>query len=85
MPTIAIIAGVRIVIYPKDHLPPHLHAIFAEYEAMISIVTGDVLEGSLPRTKQKAVQDWLAANREHVAHVWREIRALRYQGGRIDE
>jgi len=85
MPTIAIIAGVRIVIYPKDHLPPHLHAIFAEYEAMISIVTGDILEGSLPRAKQRAIQDWLAANREHVAYVWQEVRALRYQGGRIDE
>jgi hypothetical protein len=85
MPTIAIIAGVRIVIYPKDHLPPHLHAIFAEYEAMISIVTGDILEGSLPHAKQRAVRDWVAANREHVAYVWQEVRALRYQGGRIDE
>jgi hypothetical protein len=85
MPTIAIVAGVRIIIYPKDHLPPHLHAKFAEYEALISIVTGDVLEGSLPRAKQRAVQGWLAANREQVAYVWREVRALRYQGGQIDE
>ncbi len=63
MPTIAIVVGVRIVIYPKDHLPPHLHAILAECEAMISIVTGDVLEGSLPRAKLKAVQKWLAEHR----------------------
>jgi hypothetical protein len=85
MPTIAIVVGVRIIIYPKDHLPPHLHARFAEYEAMISIVTGDVLEGSLPRVKLRAVEEWLSAHREQVAYVWREIRALRYQGGRIDE
>jgi hypothetical protein len=45
LPTIAIINGVRLVIYPKDHLPPHLHAIFAENDAMISIATGDLLEG----------------------------------------
>jgi hypothetical protein len=32
---------------------------------MISIVTGDVLEGSLPRAKLRAVQEWLAARREH--------------------
>ena len=55
MPTIAIVFGVRIIIYPKDHLPPHLHAKFAEHEAMISIVTGDVLQGSLPRPKLRAV------------------------------
>lgn len=46
MPTIAIVLGVRIITYPKDHLPPHLHAKFAEHEAMISILTGQVLEGS---------------------------------------
>ncbi len=85
MPTIAIVAGVRIIIYPKDHLPPHLHARFAEYEAMISIVTGDVLEGSLPRAKLKAIQTWLAVHRDQIAYVWQEVRALRYQGGRIDE
>ena len=85
MPTIALVAGVRIIIYPKDHLPPHLHAILAEHEAMISIVTGDLLEGSLPRAKLRAVQKWLAAHREEVAYVWQEIRALRYQGGMIEE
>jgi hypothetical protein len=85
MPTIAIVLGVRIIVYPKDHLPPHLHAKFAEHEAMISIATGDVLEGSLPRAKLKAIQEWLARHREQVAYIWGEIRALRYQGGMIEE
>lgn len=85
MPTIALVSGVRIIIYPKDHLPPHLHAKLAEHEAMISIVTGDLLEGSLPRAKLRAVQEWLAAHREEVAFVWQEIRAKRYQGGMIEE
>jgi hypothetical protein len=82
---IAIAAGVQIIIHPKDHLPPHLHAKFAEHEAMISILTGDVLEGSLPKAKLKAVRNWLAPRREQVAYVWREIRDLRYQGGMIGE
>jgi hypothetical protein len=85
MPTIAVVAGVRIIIYPKDHLPPHLHAKLAEHEAMISIVTGDVLEGSLPRAKLRAVEAWLTAHREEVAYVWQEIRAMRYKGGMIEE
>jgi hypothetical protein len=84
MPTIALVAGVRIIIYPKDHLPPHLHAKFAEHEAMISIATGDVLEGSLPRAKLREVHDWLASRRAHVSYVWRELRDGRYQGGLID-
>jgi Domain of unknown function (DUF4160) len=69
----------------KPSAAAHLHAKFAEHEAMISIVTGDVLEGSLPRAKLKAVQQWLARHREQVAYIWREIRDLRYQGGMIEE
>lgn len=52
---------------------------------MISIVTGDVLEGALPRAKLSAVQEWLMRHREQVACVWQEIRELRYKGGLIDE
>jgi len=84
-PTIALVSGVRIIIYPKDHLPPHLHAQFAGREAMISILTGDVLEGSLPRAQARAVQAWLARRRGQAAYVWREIRETRYQRGMIDE
>jgi len=84
MPTIAIVEGVRIMIYFKDHLPPHLHAIIGGSEAQISIVTGDLLEGSLPRAKLRAVQSWLAERREHVAYAWTEIRAGRYAGGTIE-
>ena len=34
MPTIAIVAGVRLIIYPKDH-PSHLHARFAKYQGRV--------------------------------------------------
>jgi Domain of unknown function (DUF4160) len=81
MPTIAVVEGVRIMIYFRDHLPPHLHAMLGGSEAQISIVTGDILQGSLPRAKLRAVQDWLALHREQVAYVWTEIRAGRYEGG----
>lgn len=84
MPTVAVVEGVRIVIYFRDHLPPHLHAIFGEAEAQISIVTGDVLQGFLPRAKLRAVQEWLDVHREHVAYIWTEIRAGRYLGGMIE-
>ncbi|MCJ2134665.1 DUF4160 domain-containing protein [Methylobacterium sp. J-026] len=83
MPAIAIVEGVRIVIFLNDHLPPHLHALFAGQEAKLSIATGEVLSGKLPRAKLKTIQTWLGANREEVAYIWREIRAGRYSGGMI--
>jgi hypothetical protein len=84
MPIIAIVDGVRIMIHLKDHLPPHLHAMFSGFEAQISIVTGDVLHGSLPPAKLRTVQRWLDAHRAQVAYIWDEIRARRYTGGRIE-
>lgn len=83
MPTIAIVDGVRIVIYLKDHVPPHIHAFFAGKEAQISIATGRVLHGTLPRLKTRAVQRWLGHNRDQVAYIWDEMRAGRYDGGVI--
>ncbi|WP_162250019.1 DUF4160 domain-containing protein [Methylobacterium sp. Leaf456] len=71
------------MIYLKDHVPPHLHVFFGGKEAQISIATGKVLRGTLPRPKMKAVQRWLENNRDQVAYIWDEIRAGRYDGGMI--
>ncbi|MBL8573361.1 MAG: DUF4160 domain-containing protein [Hyphomicrobiaceae bacterium] len=80
MPTIAIVAGAQLVLYPKDHLPPHLHALFGEYEAMISIATGDILQGKIPGPKAQAIRAWLKLHREEVAFAWSELRAGRNVG-----
>jgi hypothetical protein len=32
---IAAIDAIRLYIYARDYNPPHVHAIFAEYEALI--------------------------------------------------
>lgn len=84
MPTIAIVSGVRLVLYLNDHLPPHIHALFGDYSAMLSIATGDVLQGKLPKAKLKAVQAFLDRHREQVAYYWEELREGRSPGGRIE-
>jgi hypothetical protein len=75
MAVIAIFEGVKITIYPQDHAPPHFHARFAEYEALFSIATGVVVEGSLPRSKLHAVATWYVAHRDEIAYLWREVQA----------
>ena len=83
MPTIAIIDGIRITIFANDYAPPHFNAKYAEFEALVSIATGDILEGSLPPAKLKAVRQWFEPSQAHVAFIWTEIRARRYRGGLI--
>ena len=34
--------GVSILIFSRDHLPPHLHACYGEEEALIEIESGKV-------------------------------------------
>ena len=55
MPAFYTIEGVKIVLYFGDHNPPHFHATIAEYDALIEIKTLEVLEGDLPKKKQKKV------------------------------
>lgn len=40
MPRICQFYGIAIYLYYRDHAPPHFHAIYGEYEA--------VVEGRLP-------------------------------------
>jgi hypothetical protein len=71
------------MIYVNDHPPPHFHAKAGEFEALVSIATGDVLEGLLPKAKLRKLQNWFRPRQEELAFVWTEIQARRYRGGLI--
>jgi Domain of unknown function (DUF4160) len=83
MPTIAIVDGVALMIYPNDHNPPHFHAKFAEHRCKISIVTGDVISGKLPAAKLNAIQAWLYIHRAEVTFAWNELQNARSIDGMI--
>ena len=57
MPTIAWFYGIAIRMYVRDHPPPHFHAVYGEHEANVSIETGEVIEGALPRVAARLVRD----------------------------
>jgi hypothetical protein len=44
---------------------------------LISIATGDVLEGSLPKPKLAAVVAWYMAHQDEIAYLWREVQQQR--------
>jgi hypothetical protein len=44
--------------YVRDHPPPHFQAVYAEYEANVSIETGEVIDGALPRAAARLVKEW---------------------------
>lgn len=58
MPVISLFFGIIIRMYHNDHAPPHFHASYQGFEALIRIADGGVMAGSLPKKALRIVQDW---------------------------
>ena len=53
-----------------DHVPPHFHAYYAEFEAFYSIETGEIFHGDMPRTQHRLIQAWVELHREELEKNW---------------
>jgi hypothetical protein len=63
MPTISAFYGILIQMFWKDHAPPHFHALYAEYEAVVDIRTLEIVDGSLPRRAMALMLEWAQEHR----------------------
>ena len=61
--------------YVREHLPPHFHAVYGEFEANVSIDGGEVIEGRLPRNATRLVKEWTARHRAELESNWRRAQA----------
>ena len=48
MPELSRFYGIVIRMFWADHPPPHFHAVFGEFEALIAIETTVIIAGALP-------------------------------------
>ena len=74
MPAISMFYGIIIYMYFFDnqrHKLPHLHAEYAESEAVFSVEDGVILEGELPARQQKLVAAWIEIHRDELMANWR--------------
>lgn len=73
MPVISMFYGIIVLMYYFDnrgHHWPHIHVKYNDTEAVLSIPEGDILEGTLPRTKLKLVQAWVELHRDELMANW---------------
>jgi hypothetical protein len=75
MPTIAYFYGIAIRMFVLEHPPPHFSASYSGDEANVSIETGEVIEGYLPRSAARIVKEWALAHRSELEDNWRRARA----------
>ncbi len=70
MPTISQFFGIMIRMFYRDHNPPHFHAIYAEYKASFGIETGKIIEGEMPRTATKLINEWRLLHIDELLQNW---------------
>jgi hypothetical protein len=70
VPTISVFYGIVIQMFWRDHGPPHFHALYAEYEALIDLRSLSIIRGSLPRRAMALVLEWAEDHREELLENW---------------
>jgi len=74
MPTISVFFGIVIRMFFDEHAPPHFHAQYAEFKAVIDINTLSLVEGHLPRRALGLVLDWAELHRTELLADWELCR-----------
>lgn len=70
MPAISRFYGILIQMYFADRAPPHFHALYAEFEALIAIQTFEVIRGELPGRAMALVLEWAQQHRQELMEDW---------------
>ena len=72
MPTISMFFGIIVRMYfaPGEHAPPHFHAYYQDYKAVVDITTCDIIDGNLPSKQAKLVLAWAELHKDELAADW---------------
>ena len=73
MPILSMFYGIIIRMYYRDdkqHRTPHIHAAYGDDEAVLSLIDGSVLTGSLPANKLRLVVAWIEIHRDDLLANW---------------
>jgi len=73
MPNIDKFYRIKIYIYNNEHPPPHLHAIYNEFEALFDIVSSRKIAGDLPVNQMRQVNAWIKENTESALKNFYEL------------
>ena len=72
MPTIARFYGIMIQMRPlnKEHNPPHIHAIYGDYQASVTIKNAEIFNGSLPPKAKQLVIEFVLKYQDELLNMW---------------
>jgi len=62
---------IRMYCAPGEHNPPHFHAYYGEFKAVIDINSCELQEGDLPKKQLKLVLAWAELRKEELMADWK--------------
>ena len=74
MPQIIYFLGVIIRMFYRDHNPPHFHAFYGDFEALIDIEKNELISGQLPPRVLGLVTEWAALHQKELMENWERAR-----------
>jgi len=80
MPEISRFFGIVIKMFYDEHNPPHFHAEYGEYEALVNINTMAIIAGSLPSRALGLVIEWASMYQGELKREWEKARNMESLG-----
>lgn len=76
MPEICRFYGIVIKMYFDDHNPPHFHADYGSFEAVVDIHNLAIIAGELPPRALGLVAEWASLHQVELRACWQRARSL---------
>lgn len=72
MPEITRFYGIVIKMFfkPKEHEPPHIHAVYGEYIGVFDIESHRMTQGDFPKKARELVAEWLELHDKELLNMW---------------
>ena len=77
MPTISKFYGIKIMMFFDEQNPPHFHASYAEFNAIILINDPQVDEGYLPSKQLRLVLAWAEIHKNELLENWDNAKTIK--------
>ena len=82
---VAVVRGIKIEIYPREHTPPHFHVKSANVDASFRIDNCLKMNGVISRKEELAIKFWWQQARPKLIDVWDETRPSDCIVGKYEE
>lgn len=69
-PTVATVAGIRVVIFYNDHAPPHVHLSKGDMDVVVPIDEPTLPSWAFTRAERRAVLDWIKRKAADLRAAW---------------